>query len=447
MDAKAGLLPHYALSHLWGISKDNPHLWEEIGDHVDDENGEPAAAIQMRPEKRNPLLSLLQNHPGSYWWIDVLCARTDTPLGIMGDIYACCKLCYAMIDCAHDIMPRVNSMMELFPKFDNNGVYHFELSQWPLDRYKELFDVLDTLTRCNWWKRVWTLQEAVLPNDVLLIAETHTDISGDNILHIHDLCHLVIAEWILLTEVDRSKEEGYREALGVDIEASGKDSVLHEIHLCRFRYKSLVASDDTDRRSSRIVLLEVFANSPRQCMSAVDYVYGVLGMLQMDIPRKADNNEVWQLFISELNKSLGEFKPTTRNSTKGETAILEKFKDSAPQCDLVMATNMSDLHTARFLSLVNFNTPSKPRSPVPNQQAITVKASEPVIVLNKEHVIENFKAIQPTVCIGLIVLIISQKVLYTFSFPSTIPDTLNHNDSIFVSCKVFVLPGDGSIRE
>ncbi|KAI7873725.1 hypothetical protein K492DRAFT_196978, partial [Lichtheimia hyalospora FSU 10163] len=37
------LLPYYALSHLWGTSKANPHTWEEVGEYVMDENGEPAA--------------------------------------------------------------------------------------------------------------------------------------------------------------------------------------------------------------------------------------------------------------------------------------------------------------------------------------------------------------------------------------------------------------------
>ncbi|CDS13145.1 hypothetical protein LRAMOSA05323 [Lichtheimia ramosa] len=96
---------YYALSHLWGISKSNRHWWNEIGEYVDDEQGQPMEPVSMRPEKRDTLLSMLEDHPDSYWWIDVLCARTDTPLGIMGDIYACCLECVAMIDCDPSVIP------------------------------------------------------------------------------------------------------------------------------------------------------------------------------------------------------------------------------------------------------------------------------------------------------------------------------------------------------
>ncbi|CDH60925.1 predicted protein [Lichtheimia corymbifera JMRC:FSU:9682] len=73
---------YYVLSHLWGLKENNRYLWNEIGDYVDEENGKPAEPVSMRPEKRDALLVLLRGHRDSYWWIDVLCARTDTPLDI-----------------------------------------------------------------------------------------------------------------------------------------------------------------------------------------------------------------------------------------------------------------------------------------------------------------------------------------------------------------------------
>ncbi|KAI7885178.1 hypothetical protein K492DRAFT_172505 [Lichtheimia hyalospora FSU 10163] len=36
-------------------------------------------------------------------------------------------------------------------------------------------------------------------------------------------------------------------------------------------------------------------------MDPVDYVYGVLGMLQIKIPRMTDPKKVWQRFLSELD--------------------------------------------------------------------------------------------------------------------------------------------------
>lgn len=169
---------YYALSHVWGLSENNRYLWNEIGDYVDDENGKPADPVSMRPEKRDTLLSMLKDHPGSYWWIDVLCARTDTPLDIMGDIYACCLECVAMIDCGPTLIPQLTSMTSV-------REHYFDSVYVPEDDpfAKELYDIklpkvrdaLFTLMQCTWWTRVWTWQEMALPfGDVRLMAETGT---------------------------------------------------------------------------------------------------------------------------------------------------------------------------------------------------------------------------------------------------------------------------------
>ncbi|KAJ8652906.1 hypothetical protein O0I10_011440 [Lichtheimia ornata] len=100
-DNEAKRIPsfYYALSHLWGLTENNRYHWNDINEYVNDENGQPVKPVSMRPEKRDALLTMLQDHPDSYWWIDVLCARTNTPLDIIGDIYSCCLECIAMIDC------------------------------------------------------------------------------------------------------------------------------------------------------------------------------------------------------------------------------------------------------------------------------------------------------------------------------------------------------------
>ncbi|KAI7875155.1 hypothetical protein K492DRAFT_173718 [Lichtheimia hyalospora FSU 10163] len=39
-------------------------------------------------------------------------------------------------------------------------------------------------------------------------------------------------------------------------------------------------------------------------MDPVDYVYGVLGMLNIKIPRMTEPKAVWQIFLSELDKHM-----------------------------------------------------------------------------------------------------------------------------------------------
>ncbi|KAI7874850.1 hypothetical protein K492DRAFT_199649 [Lichtheimia hyalospora FSU 10163] len=94
----------YALSHLRGLEENNRYLWHEIGNYVDDLSGNPAAPVSMRPEKHDALLTMLSGHSDSYWWINVLRARSDTHLDIMGDIYSCRLACIVMINCPYDLI-------------------------------------------------------------------------------------------------------------------------------------------------------------------------------------------------------------------------------------------------------------------------------------------------------------------------------------------------------
>ena len=48
-------------------------------------------------------------------------------------------------------------------------------------------------------------------------------------------------------------------------------------------------------------LLLSLGESTRRCMDPADYVYGVLGMLNIKIPRMTDPEAVWQSFLSELD--------------------------------------------------------------------------------------------------------------------------------------------------
>ena len=48
-------------------------------------------------------------------------------------------------------------------------------------------------------------------------------------------------------------------------------------------------------------------------MNPVDYVYGVLGMLRIKIPRMKDPNAVWQTFLRELySYNFGNFEVSNR---------------------------------------------------------------------------------------------------------------------------------------
>ncbi|KAJ8652894.1 hypothetical protein O0I10_011428 [Lichtheimia ornata] len=315
----------------------------------------------MRPEKRNALLTLLNNHPDSYWWIDVLCARCDTPLGIMGDIYACCYLCYAMVDCEPELIIRIKSMVRKWSRRS----FKTRLSRWTKDFHKEAHRlVIDTFYQCSWWKRVWTWQEAVLPVEVLFIAETLTELSDSDMLSINELDDFTGDGWFAYDGFMfklSSDEEGKQllnvticsklfqtstclnpivgDIKGMDFGGSTTQEIIYSRNHC---HRHTGYSGTLGGISS---LFRAFAQSPRQCMDPVDYVYGVLGIFQIDIPRKTDPNEVWQLFVTELLKLFTDPK-RVRIEQDYEKWILSRYKSDRTirQCNLLTAKNMGEVY-------------------------------------------------------------------------------------------------------
>ena len=205
---------YHALSHLWKISKDDPHTWEEIGEFVNDLDEQPAKAVSMRPEKRDTLLGLLKDHPDSYWWIDVLCARTDTPLDIMGDIYRCCLECIAMIDCEPSLLSNLHTEPSKRKEFIDYGWMQAmeEPSTEDLldckqiyEKYPELPYHLIKLQQSEWWSRVWTWQEMALPfGDVRLMAETDSQGLQSSTITVDDLVNSFINALDIFLYVDKS---------------------------------------------------------------------------------------------------------------------------------------------------------------------------------------------------------------------------------------------------
>lgn len=188
---------YYALSHLWGDVQNAP-LWD-VSDLIVDEHGNPAQPVPMRPEKRDTILALLK--PGSYWWIDVLCARTDTPLMIMGDVYESCYGCFALID----VSPAISGIQQINAKWltlsivvthtlrayrhaiKHNDIDEFEhycatptgaedvgkplrLKEVGIQFHDELHAVAQFFD-CFWFSRVWTWQEFLLPERFTAIDE------------------------------------------------------------------------------------------------------------------------------------------------------------------------------------------------------------------------------------------------------------------------------------
>lgn len=198
---------YHVLSHVWGNINDYPK-WD-VSTFITEVDGQPAKPVPMRPEKRNTLLALLKANPG-YWWIDVMCARVDTPLVIMGSIYRFCGTCHVMVDCPPDLIADLKKSRladfdrELTPlyldasHYNNYRIYDGNLDkarqavlkarqdQWKahkshktlinlhkvINRFQAEFNCMQKLLDSGWFNRLWTLQEVALPTEnVHLLSE------------------------------------------------------------------------------------------------------------------------------------------------------------------------------------------------------------------------------------------------------------------------------------
>lgn len=84
----------------------------------------------------------------------------------------------------------------------------------------------------------------------------------------------------------------------------------------------------------------ILGKSSRRCMDPVDYVYGVLGVLQLDIPRMTNPDTVWQTFLSQLEKLIVRVKIPVNPKKPSNTTIDAR----AWNVDLRTAQSMADVY-------------------------------------------------------------------------------------------------------
>lgn len=229
------------ISHLWG----NATRW---GDHP---VKNISWGVDVREEKRAKLLQIF-NHYGGYWWMDVFCTDQESsnkPLSIMGDVYRNCKECICMLD------------IEI-PRFINQSY-----DSWSWNMSRVMFNHVLELPECKWSKRVWTLQEWVLPREVSYTTETH---DGDLVL-VDPGSAYNIAVW----------GGGLVRRKGGLI---GNISDLIGQMLGAYNFRRVIRTAVMTRRynTDSDVLLSILITK-RECKDPRDYYYGIAGMFNIPL--------------------------------------------------------------------------------------------------------------------------------------------------------------------
>ncbi|KAI9312501.1 hypothetical protein BX666DRAFT_2031227 [Dichotomocladium elegans] len=356
----------YTVSHIWD-GKNKREMWTTHG--ILDAEGNPAKAM-MRPEKQKTLLALLKSRPG-FWWIDVFCYPKDTPLVIMGDIYRLCRRCYALIDLQANDLKRIKSLSEQLESFDSDALSNGykeqiagksqedditwdetmnDLLGWCYDVEPDDIKALVNFTSCQWFKRVWTLQEFILPNLLSFISEDGSpDIFLDRYyvtLTTHKLaCAMedTLESYLAEKFSDEFPIYGFyfglsKERMSYITSAQGVSRCYQDltrfsaVYYCfpcfingDYEVHDQDEVDDSylvgfENASIRVLKLRYmsskfdltgidlarFGEMPRVCTDPCDYIYGVAGLLDLDIPRVYDHRKVWAAFIAAVQERVPE---------------------------------------------------------------------------------------------------------------------------------------------
>ena len=95
-------------------------------------------------------------------------------------------------------------------------------------------------------------------------------------------------------------------------------------------------------------VLSVFANSSRKCYMPEDYVYGIIGLLSLDIPRMQDPQLVWEAFLQELESLLIQL---SEDESQGLTYF--SISKKAKTFQLCNAKDMADVYSGVVTMEVN----------------------------------------------------------------------------------------------
>ncbi|KAI9314619.1 hypothetical protein BX666DRAFT_478726 [Dichotomocladium elegans] len=335
---------YYTISHMWG----EPKTWVPWTSHGMVGADGKQLSVQMRLEKQQTFMRLFREYPG-YWWIDVFCARNDTQLYMMGDVYRFCKKCFALLDFPESGFQKVQTVSKHLQSLESfTGV---------IDSYKQRIDgksgsadqswsdtltdlmggwyegsqddiaALATFFDCKWFTRVWTLQEYLLPQTLFFMSECDTKntmLDRSVIEEITDDLGSVVGA-VLNSYIDQkfgthprigylgfSKDQHAYAANAQGVSRCYFDmsriatfeivahfvSIFHNQHGCNLmdlRHVSLSVDP-------LVLILVHFASLPRTCLFPCDYIYGVAGLLvpeQFDLSEAKDMHDVYNIFLGE----------------------------------------------------------------------------------------------------------------------------------------------------
>jgi hypothetical protein len=287
------------ISHVWGTAdKTKDYTWKDHGVIG------VTWKVEVREEKRERIMQIFNRHKG-YFWMDVLCTDQDTddkPLDVMGNIYEKCEECICMLDIICNIdgsKSEKDVLLDISEDLRNFMEHGKELSDEKYGKLPRRYNSLDlagsfpkgsyelylgSLMQAEWFERVWTWQEAVLPPKLLFCSERANGYEYDPY------------DRDFLAKIFPYKDMGY-----------DKDDKLIAAPSGRVFPRPLSSIKTiTNLKTQRGNLWEnivLAADSNRKCTNKEDFVYGIIGILDIAIKNGKELDEAMEVLKEILRKN------------------------------------------------------------------------------------------------------------------------------------------------
>jgi hypothetical protein len=243
------------ISHLWGnVTRWENHSVKNVPWGVD-----------VREEKRVKLLQIF-NHYKGYWWMDVFCTDQESnnkPLSIMGDVYRNCKECICMMDIK-------------MPDFISHH-------QHPKNYMKVVLDHILEIAECKWNKRVWTLQEWMLPPIICYTTE-----------RIEEVFFIIYPDSIIKTYFPDGRRSKFWWIYVMP--------KIRRIVSSFIMFTRKARMDGLMDNTNAIIAATLLMKSGRECKNPEDYYYGAASFIGISLTDGLSFLEVEEEFLLQYNK-------------------------------------------------------------------------------------------------------------------------------------------------
>ncbi|KFH61782.1 hypothetical protein MVEG_12365 [Podila verticillata NRRL 6337] len=239
--------------------------------------------------------------------IDQEAKAEDKPLEIMGDIYRKCTECVCMLDTSCNVS-EFTSERDLMVDVAKDVKESLENKEHISERYRDKYPhdnyvgkghmgYISSILCADWFRRVWTWQEAALPPRVLFCSEYAGKYIYDPFDYefLKDLFPYKFLELVDMNDRVECIIEEFGECTDDESSAEAAIGTISAISFIRPISELRRNLDIWDN-------IKLLTGSQRECTNEEDCVYGIMGVLNVHIPKGLELRDSVEVLNKELKK-------------------------------------------------------------------------------------------------------------------------------------------------